>query len=606
MARDELTTITGVSKAGGRALRDIGIESPLDLVLAQRSTIRAALKDAGVQPVPSIAEIAGWQDRAREQQGALPGAWETAGARATRPAAAHVVNTPVAAGARSSAASTGDRQRAVAVPFEGPPPVGPVVRIPDAPPESLLSADNPIREWNAVAIEANRVGHTTGFDGGALGPTQSARALAIVHLAMHDAYFAITGQYPTYLPGLPLPPAGASADAAAEAAAQTVLAELYPSQVAAFQRPDPVDPGRLAGRDFGVTVGEAILIDRHDDPDAGDTGYAPSGARGRHRPDPANPDQGFYGPVVGGSRLFATGTRYQLDPPPTIDGPEYLTAVREVRGKGITPHLAGTLPDGVEYRTPDETVTGLFWAYDGPAEIGTPPRLYNQIVRAVSEAQNNSTADDARLFALVNVAMADAGILAWYEKYDHDLWRPVLAIREHDPSMGPEAVPGPTVDPDCDGEWLPLGAPRTNPKPYDGKRSRNFTPPFPAYPSGHATFGAAALQSVRRYYGITGDGPDDLFAGLSFVSDELNGSAVDERGETRPRHARTFPGGLWQMIEENGRSRVYLGVHFVFDAFAVDEDGQMDLSRNIGGVPLGLRVANDLAVNGLLRSNGAA
>jgi vanadium chloroperoxidase len=604
MARDELTTITGVSKAGGRALRDIGIETPLDLVLAQRSTIRAALKDAGVQPVPSIAEIASWQDRAREQHSELqPGAWEVGAAQVARPAV-HL-NVPVATGSRRSN-TPAERSRSIAVPFEGPPQVGPLVTIPDAPPDSLLSAENPIREWNAVALEANRVGHTTGFDGAALGPTQSARALAMVHLAMHDAYFAITGQYPTYLPGLPTVPPGASADAAAEAAARTVLAELYPSQVASFQRPDPVEPSRIAGRDFGVAVGEAILIDRYDDPGAGDEGYVPSTARGRHRPDPANPDSGFYGPFVGGARLFATGTRYGLDLHPAVGSPEYLAALREVRGKGITPHLAGTLPGGLDYRTPDETVTGLFWAYDGPAEIGTPPRLYNQIVRAVSKAQNNSTADDARLFALVNAAMADAGILAWHEKYAYDLWRPVLAIREHDPSMGPEAIPGPSVDPDCDGEWLPLGAPRTNPKPYDGKRPRNFTPPFPAYPSGHATFGAAALQSVRRYYGITADGPDDLFAGLSFVSDELDGQAVDERGDIRPRHARTFPDGLWQMIEENGRSRVYLGVHYVFDAFAVDDAGQMDLTRNIGGVPLGLNVANDLAVNGLLRSNGAA
>ena len=58
----------------------------------------------------------------------------------------------------------------------------------------------------------------------------------------------------------------------------------------------------------------------------------------------------------------------------------------------------------------------------------------------------------------------------------------------------------------------------------------------------------------------------------------------------RPRHVRNFPKGLWQMIEENGRSRVYLGVHCVFDAFAVDNSGNPDLTNNIGGVPLGIRI----------------
>jgi vanadium chloroperoxidase len=136
-------------------------------------------------------------------------------------------------------------------------------------------------------------------------------------------------------------------------------------------------------------------------------------------------------------------------------------------------------------------------------------------------------------------------------------------------------------------------------------RFKNFTPNFPAYPSGHATFGAAAFHITRRFYGIpTGDRNDDnLFNGLDFVSDEFNGVNQDNRGTVRPRHLRNFPGGLWQMIRENGRSRVYLGVHWVFDAFAVNEDGSLDLSRNIGGVQLGLTVANDIFDTGMDKSS---
>lgn len=89
-------------------------------------------------------------------------------------------------------------------------------------------------------------------------------------------------------------------------------------------------------------------------------------------------------------------------------------------------------------------------------------------------------------------------------------------------------------------------------------------------------------------------GPDKLFDGLTFVSDELNGVNRDNLGTVRPRHRRDFPQGLWQMIEENGRSRVFLGVHWLFDAFAVKASGKPDLKKNIGGVPLGLAIAEDI------------
>ena len=92
--------------------------------------------------------------------------------------------------------------------------------------------------------------------------------------------------------------------------------------------------------------------------------------------------------------------------------------------------------------------------------------------------------------------MGDAGILAWDQKYLHNLWRPVLGVREHDPSMGPATATAAAFDSDCDPSWLPLGAPASN------STDANFTPPFPAYPSGHATFGAAAFHTVRLFYGV--------------------------------------------------------------------------------------------------------
>lgn len=466
---------------------------------------------------------------------------------------------------------------------------------------------DPILYWNDVVNEADRVLHSSSpedldpQDRVSFGPAGSSRTYAIVHLAMHDAYFGINpAPHGTYLDGLPPAPPGADTNAAVAAAAHATLSALYPIQKPFFNARHAAaglsGSGLSEGHAFGLAVASAILTLRENDPGTGDNGYAGSVARGHHRPDPRAGQRGqpFYAPLYGAaSRLFAVTNRFQLKDPPARDSQEYLRALREIRSKGIAPELMGTLPAGSDRRTPSETVTGEFWAYDG-ANLGTPPRHYNQIVRQVAMQQNRGVADNARLFALVNAAMGDAGILAWEEKYRHDLWRPVLGVREHDPSTGLVATGGKTLDPDADPEWYPLGALATN-RPG----ARNLTPPFPAYPSGHATFGAAVFQTVRRHYLKDPDnGRDNLADGLEFVSDELNGISVDNQDTVRTRHVRIFENGLWEMIEDNGRSRVFLGVHWVFDAFAVNDAGEIDLSQNVGGVPLGLNIANNIADRG--------
>ena len=135
--------------------------------------------------------------------------------------------------------------------------------------------------WNATALEANKVSHSNGA-GQQTGPTLSARALAIVHLAIYDAFAGITKNpaiLPPYLPGLPVPPAGAGLEAAVAAAAYDTLFSLFPiqkpffdTQLAAATIPAA---GKATGTAFGKQVALAILADRLTDPSASDAGYVP-------------------------------------------------------------------------------------------------------------------------------------------------------------------------------------------------------------------------------------------------------------------------------------------------------------------------------------------
>jgi hypothetical protein len=105
----------------------------------------------------------------------------------------------------------------------------------------------------------------------------------------------------------------------------------------------------------------------------------------------------------------------------------------------------------------------------------------------------------------------------------------------------------------ADPGWTPLAAPLTN----GPTGSTNFTPPFPAYVSGHATFGAALFKLLANFYGR-----DNI--AFTFVSDEYNGVSKDLDGNVRPLKPRSFT-SLSQASEENGQSRIYLGIHWAFD-----------------------------------------
>jgi hypothetical protein len=421
--------------------------------------------------------------------------------------------------------------------------------------------------WNDIALKVGANDFTTippnsrpNAEQG--GPTRNSRALAIIHLAMFDAFNGIAKEFTPYQSNLPPAPSNASRRAAIGGAAATALIALYPKQEALIQEAIQTFFSGLAtpiqrvedGRNYGRTIADKLLEVRQNDGSNDNLPYIPSQEPGKHRIDPLNPGQGFLTPNWGQVKPFGINTVFLADPPPELNSPRYAQDYNDVKAKGMM--TGGT-------RTPEETTIGLFWAYDGAEKIGVPPRLYNQVVRAIAIQKGNSLSQNARLFALVNMAMADAGIQCWGSKYHYNLWRPVLGVREADAGWGPtgkgDGNTGTTVDP----FWLPLGAPRTN---QVGVNS--VTPGFPAYPSGHATFGAATLYMVRLFYGM-----DNI--AFKFVSDELDGKSLDRDGSIRTRHERSF-NSLSAAIAENGRSRVFLGVHWQFDA-----DGGIDSGTKI-------------------------
>jgi hypothetical protein len=267
--------------------------------------------------------------------------------------------------------------------------------------------------------------------------------------------------------------------------------------------------------------------------------YVPGDGPGLWRQDPISQAPIALGAHWGEVRPFAldSAEQFRAPPPPAMDSAAYAAAFAEVTALG---------GDGVTtatQRTPAQTEIGIYWAYDGTPSLCAPPRLYNQIAVQIAALRGSGPVELARLLALVNVAMADAGIAIWESKYHYALWRPVTAVREADSDGNPATQPIP--------DFSPLGAPASN------LQGPNFTPPFPAYPSGHAGFGGALFEMLRRFYGT------DAIP-FAFVSDELDGHTLDSQGNVRPLRPRSFA-SLSQAEEENGQSRIYLGIHWAFD-----------------------------------------
>lgn len=433
-----------------------------------------------------------------------------------------------------------------------------------------------LHRWNLIAINASGLDHTPVAPGDPrifgqqLGPGRSARAMAIVHIAMADAVSAIHGHFTSFT-GVKTNEQHISDEAAIAQAAHDTLVALYSSQTAGFDALLAADLIRIHasrgdkanGQALGHQTAAAILAMRANDGSAVPEpvvnvpgGHMTSDLAGHWRKDPISNIPIALGGHWGECTPFVlqSSNQFRTPAPPAMTSAAYTTAYNEVKnlgGDGITTPTQ---------RTPEQTFLGTFWAYDGTPSLCAPPRLYNQIAVQLGDQKHLNMEKLARLLALANVAMADAGFSSWESKFYWDFWRPIGGIRESDPGTGPTGTGDGNADTVGDTTFTPLGAPASN------LMGPNFTPPFPAYPSGHATFGGALFQTLRRFFG-----KDAL--NFTFVSDEFNGMTHDNAGNLRPYMPRYFT-RLSQAEEENGQSRIYLGIHWSFDKTEGIKQGQ--------------------------------
>ncbi|HWY86742.1 MAG TPA: hypothetical protein VNX28_08455, partial [Gemmataceae bacterium] len=353
--------------------------------------------------------------------------------------------------------------------------------------------------WNEIALDTTAIDHTpvdpaSGEDprrfGEQLGPPRSAYAMAIIHIAMFDAENAVTKKFVSYS-GIPAVPGDVSLDRAIAQAAHDTLAALYPFQKdridAIFDEDIVKIPGTQAAIEAGAALGKqaatAILALRQKDgselpeprwftdcpPGVVPYCFFPIGwpnQPGIWQIDPISK----LGVALGGNWpqvkpfVMTSADQFRAPPPLPLKSDAYKQAFNEVKSLGGDPlHHTSTI------RKDKQTYIAKFWSYDGTPKICAPAREYNMVTRAIALQQKMlGVPDIVRLFALVNVALADAGIASWGTKFFYQYWRPISGIRQADPPL------------QADPTYYPLGAQDTN------TAGPNFTPPFPSYTSGHA------------------------------------------------------------------------------------------------------------------------
>jgi membrane-associated phospholipid phosphatase len=309
-----------------------------------------------------------------------------------------------------------------------------------------------------------------------------------------------------------------SVEAAATTAARDAMVALYAAHSTTF---DTLNDSILAGiRDglsktngiaWGQQVAREVLAARANDGSSNTAPYLGSTVPGLWRPTLSfgNVVRPALLPLWGRVVPFCLTGGNQLRPerPPALPSLRYALEVLQVQ------YFGGR---GTSLRTPEQTEIARFWGY-GPG-TSTPPGHWNQVALVVATQRPRALAEHAQIFARLNIALADAGIVSWDCKYEYGLWRPITAIQLADQDGNPITRP--------DVEWMPLLE----------------TPPFPEYTSGHSTFSAAAAAVLGDAYGDR--------VRFSVGSDDLPGVL---------RTYRSFSEAAW----ESGMSRIYGGIHYL-------------------------------------------
>jgi hypothetical protein len=382
-----------------------------------------------------------------------------------------------------------------------------------------------VPEWNDLLVDVQRLRGQ--------GSAPAARALAMMNAAVYDSVNAINPTHTVYhvdaraFPGV----STALADAAAARAAHDVAYALY-TQGAEHARIDALLAAQLGevpdgqaetdGIALGQYVAGQILVWRANDGSAPPpvVTYTIGTEPGDWQPTPPafNPIPAT--PWWPGVTPFAltSGDQFRAGPPPALTSADYTAAYLQVKA------LGGNGTTTPSTRTPEQTEIARFWA-DPASNAGVA--IWSQITETVSKAHDLTLAENARLYAQVSVANADAFIASFDTKYAYNFWRPVTAIRAADTDGNPDTVP--------DSSWTPL----------------INTPNHPSYASNHATQSRAVAEVLAGFFG----------------TDQVGFTAKVGMVE-RSYHKFT------DAAKEAGRSRIYAGIHWSFDMAAGESLGR--------------------------------
>ena len=374
-----------------------------------------------------------------------------------------------------------------------------------------------VLDWNAimVAVVADQP------------PTQMNRIAAITHLAVFEAVNAVAGDHRPYL-GTVNPSPGVSAEAAAIAAAHGVLRHYLPDHAASLDAARvrslstiPNGPAKAGGVTVGETAAARMIAARENDGSEPPEFYLPSSST------PGEWQLTADCPPAGGVFLhwrnvkpfvLRRADQFRSDPPPALTSSRYTRDYKEVKTVGGR--------DSTE-RPQDRADVVRMYATVGDAI------LWNPIARQLASARRSSLSQNARTFALLNMALSDAAVAVMETKYHYNFWRPETAI----PAGGTDG--NERTDPDS--SYVPFIS----------------TPCFPSYPSGHASTSYAAREVLERIFGRRGHA---IVVSTPALPDVIL------------KYTR-----LRDITSDVDDARVYGGIHFRFD-----QDGGAEQGRQVG------------------------